>query len=59
MDIVEAYREIEGLGRECGTRDLWGALKSAELCWNDLTPYTKQAYRLVKRELEKEMTDGN
>ena len=59
MNIVEAHREIEGLGRECGTRNLWEALKFAEMCWDDLGPYTRQAYRLVKSELEKELVNGN
>jgi hypothetical protein len=59
MDIIEAHREIEGFGRECGIRNLWETLKAVEMCWDDLSIYTKQAYRTVKNELEKEMTNGN
>lgn len=59
MDIEKAYIEVEGYRRECGLRDIWSALKSIEMFWDDLDRYTKTAYNLVKRELEKEMTNGN
>jgi hypothetical protein len=53
MTIEEAYAEMSGV------RNLWAALKAVESEWDDIDPYTKTAYKMVKRELEKEMANGN
>jgi len=59
MTIEEAYAEIQGFGEMSGVRNLWAALKAVENEWDDLDTYTKTAYKMVKRELEKEITNGN
>ena len=59
MDINEAYSEVQGFGAACGVHNVWEALRYMEMCWDDLDRYPKQAYKLVKQELEKEMTNGN
>lgn len=59
MTIDEAYAEIQAYGEMGGVRNLWEALKFVELCWDDLDLHTKQAYKMVKNELEKEIKNGN
>ena len=59
MTIEEAYAEIQGFGEMNGVRNLWDALKAVEFEWDDLDTHTKTAYKMIKRELEKEMTNGN
>ena len=59
MTIQEAYAEVQGFGEMSGVRNLWDALKAVENDWDDIDTHTKTAYKMVKRELEKEMTNGN
>ena len=59
MTIEEAYAEIQGFGEMFGVRNLWDALKAVESEWDDIDMHTKTAYKLVKRELEKEIANGN
>jgi len=59
MTIEEAYAEIQGFGEMSGVHNLWAALKAVENEWDDIDTHTKTAYKMVKRELEKEMTNGN
>jgi hypothetical protein len=40
-------------------KNLITALAQLELEWDDLDLYDKTAYKMVKRELEKEMMNGN
>lgn len=54
MTIEEAYRAVSFYNR-----DLWKALAQIDSEWDDLDIYDKTAYKMVKRELEKEMTNGN
>ena len=58
MTIEEAYAEIQGFGEMLGVRNLWDALKAVESEWDELDTHTKTAYKLVKRELEKEIKNG-
>ena len=59
MTIEEAYAEIQGFGAMNNVYNLWDALKAVEVEWDELDNHTKTAYKLVKRELEKEITNGN
>lgn len=54
MTIEEAYAAVRFYDR-----DLWRALAQINSEWDDLDIYDKTAYKMVKRELEKEMTNGN
>ena len=54
MTIEEAYAAVQFYNR-----DLWKALAQLNSEWDDLDIYDKTAYKMVKRELEKEMTNGN
>jgi hypothetical protein len=54
MTIEEAYSAVQFYGR-----DLWKSLAQMNSEWDDLDIYDKTAYKMVKRELEKEMTNGN
>jgi hypothetical protein len=54
MTIEEAYSAVRFYDR-----DLWRALAQINSEWDDLDIYDKTAYKMVKRELEKEMTNGN
>jgi hypothetical protein len=54
MTIEEAYAAVQFYGR-----DLWKSLAQMTSEWDDLDIYDKTAYKMVKRELEKEMTNGN
>jgi len=54
MTIEEAYSAVQFYNR-----DLWKALTQMNSEWDDLDIYDKTAYKMVKRELEKEMTNGN
>ena len=54
MTIEEAYAAVRFYNR-----DLWKALAQIDSEWDDLDIYDKTAYKMVKRELEKEMTNGN
>ena len=55
MDIEEAYSIVQWHGEEYGHHNLWGALNSMEENWDDLDSMERGAYKLVKRELEKEL----
>lgn len=54
MRIEEAYTVVRFYDR-----DLWRALAQMTSDWANLDIYEKTAYKMVKRELEKEMTNGN
>ena len=54
MTIEEAYATVQFYHR-----DLWRALAQMDSEWSELDTYDKAAYKMVKRELEKEMTNGN
>jgi hypothetical protein len=54
MTIEEAYAAVSFYNR-----DLWQALAQINSEWDDMDIYDKTAYKMVKRELEKEMTNGN
>lgn len=54
MTIDEATRAVQFYNR-----NLWQALAQMNSEWDDLDTYDKTAYKMVKRELEKEMTNGN
>jgi len=54
MTIEEAYSAVQFYNR-----DLWKALAQINSEWDDMDIYDKTAYKMVKRELEKEMTNGN
>jgi hypothetical protein len=54
MTIDEAYSAVQFYHR-----DLWKALAQMTSEWDELDIYDKTAYKMVKRELEKEMTNGN
>ena len=54
MTIEEAYAAVRFYDR-----DLWRALAQINSEWDDLDIYDKTAYKIVKRELEKEITNGN
>jgi hypothetical protein len=55
MDIEEAYSIVQFHGEEYGHSNLFGALNSMEELWDDLDSMERAAYKLVKRELEKEI----
>ena len=55
MEIEEAYSIVQFHGEEYGHRNLWGALNSMEENWDDLDIMERGAYKMVKRELEKEL----
>jgi hypothetical protein len=55
MDIEEAYSIVQFHGEEYGHRNLWGALNSMEENWDELDSMERGAYKLVKRELEREL----
>lgn len=54
MTIEEAYSAVRFYDR-----DLWKALAQMNSEWDDLDIYDRTAYKMIKRELEKEMTNGN
>jgi len=53
MTIEEAYAAVQFYNR-----DLWESLAQMNSEWDELDIYDKTAYKMVKRELEKEMTNG-
>ena len=55
MEIEEAYSIVQWHGEEYGHSNLFGALNSMEELWDDLDSMERAAYKLVKRELEKEI----
>jgi len=55
MDIEEAYSIVQFHGEEYGHSNLFGALNSMEELWDDLDSMERAAYKLVKRELDKEI----
>jgi hypothetical protein len=55
MEIEEAYSIVQFHGEEYGHSNLFGALNSMEENWDDLDSMERGAYKLVKRELEKEL----
>ena len=54
MTIEEAYSAVQFYNR-----NLWTALAQMNSEWDELDIYDRTAYKMVKRELEKEMTNGN
>ena len=54
MTIEQAHAAVQFYHR-----DLWQALAQMDNEWNDLDIYDKTAYKMVKQELAKEMTNGN
>ena len=54
MTIEEAHSAVQFYNR-----DLWKALAQMNSEWDDLDIYDRTAYKMIKRELEKEMTNGN
>lgn len=54
MTIEEAYSAVRFYDR-----DLWKALAQMDSEWDDLDIYDRTAYKMIKRDLEKEMTNGN
>lgn len=55
MDISEAYSIVQWHGEEYGHHNLFGALNRMEKNWDDLDSMERAAYRMVKRQLEKEL----
>ena len=55
MEIEEAYSIVQFAGEAYNQHNLWGALNSMEENWEDLDPMERAAYKVVKRELEKEL----
>ena len=55
IDIEEAYSIVQWHGEEYGHHNLFGALNSMEELWDDLDSMERGAYKMVKRELEKEL----
>lgn len=53
MTIEEAYSAVRFYDR-----NLWTALVQMNNEWDELDTYDRTAYKMVKRELEKEMTNG-
>ena len=54
MTIEEAYSAVRFYNR-----NLWQALAQMNNEWDELDIYDRTAYKMIKRELEKEMTNGN
>jgi hypothetical protein len=55
MEIEEAYSIVQWHSDEYGHCDLFGALNSMEENWDDLDSMERSAYKMIKRELEKEI----
>ena len=55
MDIEEAYSIVKFHGEEYGHSNLFGALNSMEELWDDLDSMERAAYKLVNREIQKEI----
>ncbi len=55
MEIEEAYSIVQFAGEAYSQQNLWGALASMEENWDDLDSAERSAYKMVKRELEKEI----
>ena len=55
MEIEEAYSIVQFAGEAYGHSNLFGALNSMEENWDDLDSWERSAYKIVKRELEKEI----
>ena len=55
MDIEEAYRIVQFAGEAYDQHNLWGSLASMENNWDDLDSAERAAYKMVKRELEREL----
>ena len=55
MDIEEAYSIVQFAGEAYDQHNLWGALASMESNWDDLDSAERAAYKMVKRELEREL----
>lgn len=53
MTIEEAYVAVSFYNK-----NLWRALAQMNSEWDYLDIYDRTAYKMVKRELEKEMTNG-
>lgn len=54
MTIEEAHSAVQFYNR-----DLWKALAQMNSEWDELDIYDRTAYKMVKRELEKEIANGN
>ena len=54
MTLDEATRAVQFYDS-----NLWTALAQMDSEWDDLDTYDRTAYKMIKRELEKEMTNGN
>lgn len=54
MTIEEAHVAVQFYDR-----NLWTALAQMDSEWDDLDTYDRTAYKMIKRELEKEMANGN
>jgi hypothetical protein len=54
MTTEEAYLAVQFYNR-----NLWKALAQMESEWDDLDTYDRTAYKMIKRELEKETANGN
>jgi hypothetical protein len=55
MKIEEAYSIVQFAGEAYGHSNLFSALNSMEENWDDLDSMERAAYKMVKRELEKEI----
>jgi hypothetical protein len=55
MEIEEAHSIVKFHGDEYGHHNLFGALNSMEELWDELDSMERSAYKMVKRELEKEI----
>lgn len=58
MEIEEAYSIVQFAGEAYGQSNLFGALNSMEENWDDLDSMERSAYKMVKRELEKEILNN-
>lgn len=54
MTMEEAYAAVQFYNR-----NLWKALQQMDSEWDDLDTYDRTAYKMIRRELEKEMANGN
>jgi hypothetical protein len=54
MTIEEAHVAVQFYDK-----NLWTALAQMDSEWDDLDTYDRTAYKMIKRELEKEMANGN
>jgi hypothetical protein len=55
MEIEEAYSIVQFAGEAYGHSNLFGSLNAMEENWDDLDSMERAAYKIVKRELEREL----